>query len=571
MKQCPKCKRVYNDESLNYCLDDGQTLLLGPALTEPPTKLFTTDPPETDARTEQLYRSGDGPAVSSGAAVNRPRQTSIWVFSSLLVVLIVGGLMAYRFWPAGGKQVDSIAVLPFENKGGDADTDYLSDGLTDSLMYRLSQLPGLAVTPRSTVFRYKGTNVDPIQIGNELGVSAVLSGRIVERGDDLTISVELVDIRRNKLLWGEQYNRKISDLLATQREISQEISEKLRATVTGNSAKPEKHYTENNEAYQLYLKGRFYWDKRTYEGMNKAIGHFEQAIRIDPNFALAYAGLAACYVAPGVRLPPDQAMPKAKAMAKRAIELDDSLPEAHTVLARVYAAYDWDWPSAEREYKRAIELDPRYPIAHQWYGGYLESQGHREAAMAERKLALELDPLSLILNFELGQAYYFARDYDLAVEQYQKTLELDSSFSPALQFLPAALEQQGKLTEAIEAFHRSPVLNVAGEWTMTKAGLGHAYALSGKKEEALAIIEDLKKQSEQQYIPAVSLALVYAGLGDKEQAFAWLEKGYQERGFQMQWLNDEPRWDSLRSDPRFADLVKRIGLNQAVRPTGQGT
>jgi Predicted integral membrane protein len=259
MKQCPECKRVYNDESFDYCLDDGELLLFGPALSEPATKLLAADPPETAAQTERLY-SADPHSVP---IVRRPNHSKLWLTSMLIVILVVGGLAAYRYWPIASKQVDSIAVLPFENNGGDLDTDYLSDGLTDSLMYRLSQLPNLAVTPRSTVFRYKGKGADPIQIGNDLGVSAVLSGRIVERADDLTVSVELVDIRRNKLLWGEQYNRKMSDLLATQREIAQEITEKLRLTVAGNDPGIAKHYTENNEAYQLYLKGRFYWEKRS--------------------------------------------------------------------------------------------------------------------------------------------------------------------------------------------------------------------------------------------------------------------------------------------------------------------
>ena len=257
--------------------------------------------------------------------------------------------------------------------------------MAESLIYRLSQLPNLKVSPTSSVFRYKGKEIDPIKVGQELGVSAVLSGRIVQRGDQLTISAELVDVRNNRLLWGEQYDRKMSDLLATQREIAREIVEKLKLKVSGEEKGLAKHYTESNEAYQLYLKGRFYWNKRTGESIKKSIEYFNQAIEKDPSFALAYAGLADSYVVPANPLPPREKMPKAKAAAMRALELDETLAEAHTSLARVLAVYDWDWTGAEKEFKRAIELNPRYAIAHQWYGGYFEAMGRHNEAIAERK------------------------------------------------------------------------------------------------------------------------------------------------------------------------------------------
>jgi TolB-like protein/Tfp pilus assembly protein PilF len=565
MKQCPDCKRVYNDESLSYCLDDGAVLLDGPSLDGPPTNVLYPAA-ETDAPTKLFSDTSGSKSIDremSGVAVLPiSKEKRVWTIALLSVVLLAGAWAGFHYWPSQKKPITSIAVLPFENKGGDADTEYLSDGLADSIMYRLSQLPELAVSPRSVVYRYKGNESDPTKIGKELGVDAILSGRIIERGDNLTIGVELVDLRYNKLLWGEQYDRKMSELLATQRIIAQEITEKLQIKVTGGDDKgTTKHYTENSEAYQLYLKGRFYWDKRTRDSLNKAVGFFDQAIATDPNFALAYAGLALCYVAPGIQLPPNDGMPKAKAAAKRAIELDDSLPEAHTALARVLAAYDWDWPAAEREYKRAIELNSRYPVAHQWYGGYFEAKGRRDEALAERKLALELDPLSLIINFELGQAYFYARDYDKAIEQYQKTLELDNGFPPALQYLPAVYAQKGNYPEAIAKYENALLLGLGGESTMGKGGLGYAYASNGQKQEALALIDELKKLSQQQYVPNASIALIYTGLGDKDEAFAWLEKACAQHDFQVQWLNVEPRWDNLRSDPRFLDLQKRIGLN----------
>jgi tetratricopeptide (TPR) repeat protein len=361
-------------------------------------------------------------------------------------------------------------------------------------------------------------------------------------------------------MWGEQYDRKMSDLLATQREIAREIVEKLKLKVSGDEKGLAKHYTESNEAYQLYLKGRFYWNKRTDEALKKSIESFNQAIEKDPGFALAYAGLADCYVVPAILLPPREVMPKAKAAAMRALELDETLAEAHASLGRVLAAYDWDWTNAEKEYKRAIELNPRYAIAHQWYGGYLEAMGRSNEAMAERKRALELEPLSLVINFELGLAYYYARDYDQAIEQFQKTQELDQNFPPPHNFLPASYEQKGMYSEAIAEFKKAIPLTGESEWTLAKAGLGHVYAITGKKSDAQTVIDELKQRSEQEYVAANSIALIYAGLGEKDQAFAWLDKGYEQRAFQMQWIKIEPRWDSIRSDPRFQDLMQRIGL-----------
>jgi TolB-like protein len=456
--------------------------------------------------------------------------------------------------------IDSIAVLPFQNRSTEPDSEYLADGLAESLIYRFSQLPNLKVSPTSTVFRYKGKEIDPVKVGQELGVSAVLSGRIVQRGDQLTISAELVDVRNNRLLWGEQYERKMSELLQTQREIASEIVDKLKLKVSGEEKGLAKHYTESNEAYQLYLKGRFYWNKRTGESIKKSIEYFNQAIERDPGYALAYAGLADSYVVPANPLPPREKMPKARAAAMRALELDERLAEAHTSLARVLAIYDWDWPGAEKEFKRAIELNPRYAIAHQWYGDYFEVMGRHNEAIAEERRALELDPLSLTINFELGLAFYYARNYDQAIEQFQKTLELDPNFPPPHQFLPAAYEQKGMYGEAIAGFQKGITPRGGSEWPMSAPGLGHVYAVSGKKAEARTVLNELKQLSGQEYVPAYDIALIYAGLGEKDQAFAWLEKAYEERSFPMAWLKVEPQWDSLRSDPRFADLVRRVGL-----------
>ncbi len=481
-----------------------------------------------------------------------------------LMVLAAGavGLGMYLHARNNEVAIESIAVLPFQNRSTDGDTEYLSDGLAESLIYRLSQLPNLKVSPTSSVFAYKNKEIDPVKVGNQLGVNAVLLGRIVQRGDSLTISAELVDVRYNKLLWGEQYERKMSELLQTQREIAREIVDKLRLKVSGQEQGLAKHYTESNEAYQLYLKGRFQWHKRTNEALKKSIDYFNQAIERDPSFALAYAGLADCYVVPAYMLPPGEKIPKAKMAAMKALELDDTLAEAHTSLARAMTTYDWDWRGAEREFQRAIELNPNYAIAHQWYCGYLEAMGRTPEAIAEGKRALELDPLSPIITFEMGLGFFYARDYDKAIEYYQKTLELDPDFPPAHGQLPAAYEQKRMYDQAITGFQKGTNLKGSREWYFSLSGLAHVYAVTGNKGEAQKLLSEMKDLSVRQYVPADRIALIYAGLGDKDEAFAWLEKAYDERSFNMTWLKVEPRWDSLRSDPRFADLVRRLGLPQ---------
>ena len=503
-------------------------------------------------------------AQASREKLKRHQRGVLLVVAALFATAIIVSYLAYSRYRARGSKagITSIAVLPFANQTGDPNAEYLSDGISESLINSLSQVPGVKVIARSSAFKYKGKEADVQEVANALGVEAVLTGRVTQRGENLSIGVELVNANDQTQLWGEQYDRRMSDLLAIQREIAREITEKLKLKVSGDENGPAKHYTESNEAYQLYLKGRFHWNKRTAEALRKSIEYFNQAIDKDPRFALAYAGLADCYVVPANQLPPREAMPKAKAAALRALELDEALAEAHASLGRVLAAYDWDWTGAEREYKRAIQLNPRYAIAHQWYGGYLSVVGRKDEAMAERKLALELEPLSLIINFELGLAFYYHRDYDQAIEQFQKTLELDQNFPTAHNFLPAAYEQKGMYSEAVAEFKKAIPSTAGSEWSLAKAGLGHVYAVTGKKSEARTLLDELKQHSAHEYVPATSLALIYAGLGEKDQAFAWLDKAVEQRAFQLQWIALDPRWDSLRSDPRFGELMGRIGVSQ---------
>jgi serine/threonine-protein kinase len=487
------------------------------------------------------------------------------LIAAVALALAVVALTVYLRGRSMEGSIDSIAVLPFENRSVDAETEYLSDGLAESLIYRLSQLPNLRVTPTSVAFRYKDKQADALKAGNELGVSAVLVGRIIQHGDNLTISAELVDVRHNKLLWGEQYDRKMSDLLTTQREIAREIVEKLRLKVSGEEKGLSKHYTESNEAYQLYLRGRFYWNKRTEEGMQKSLDYFQQAIERDPKFALAYSGLADAYDLLGAAdasggMRPNEAMPKAKAAALRALEIDDSMAEPHVSLAHVKYYYDRDWATAEREYKRAIELNPNYPTAHQWYAVYLMSAGRFDEAVAENRRAQELDPLSLPINMTLGWVFLNARQYDRSIEQLRKTLEMDSNFLLAHHRLGLVYEQQRKYDEAIAEFKH--VINLSAGKPLGIAALARAYALSGKRAEAQKGLVELQELSRQRYVSSVSIAQIYAALDDKDQAFAWLDKAEKENDANLARFKVDPRFDSLRSDPRFADLVRRLSLPQ---------
>ncbi|MDQ6651300.1 MAG: protein kinase, partial [Acidobacteriota bacterium] len=524
---------------------------------------------DAQAKTEGAYPSAIGTAE---IGASRPTSSAEYVVSgisrhkraALAALLVVAGIAAvswYYFHSQNSKvAIHSIAVLPFTNVSKDTEMEYLSDGISESLINSLSQLPDVKVIARSSAFKYKGTEIDMKEVAKALGVEAILTGRVTQRGENLSISVELVNASDKTQMWGEQYDRKMSDLLAIQHEIAREIVEKLKLKVSGEEKGPAKHYTESNEAYQLYLKGRFYWNKREKESNKKSIEYFNQAIEKDPSFALAYAGLADSYLVPANPLPSREKMVKAKAAAMRALELDETLAEAHASLGRVAARYAWDWTAAEKEFKRAIELNPRYATAHQWYGGYLETMGRLNEALAQRNLALELDPLSLVINFEAGLGLYYDRRYDQAIEQFQKTLELDPNFSPPQGFLLAAYEQKGMYDKAI-AESKLAISQKGSEWPMAMAALGRVYAVSGKKAEAQAVINQLKQPSPEEHVLPYAIALVYAGLGEKDQAFAWLEKAYEERAFAItQGLKRDPRWDSLRSDPRFQDLMRRVGL-----------
>ena len=461
------------------------------------------------------------------------------------------------------KSINSLAVLPFANASADAQAEYLSDGITESITSSLSQMRGLRVMASSTVFRYKGREADPQTLGMELGVRAVLTGRIIQLGDTLIVRTELVDVADGAQLWGDQYNRKLADILTVQGEIASQISETLRMKLTGEEKKRlAKRSTENPEAYQLYLKGRYHWNKRTVEGFTKAVEYFNAAIVIDPSYALAFAGLADCYALLGSdeygALAARDAMPKAKAAAEKALELDETLAEAHASLAYVTWVYDWDQAAAEREFKRAIELNPNYATARHWYAiSYLSALGRHREALAEIKRAQELDPLSLIINSAVAWVFYFAREHDRAIEQYRKTLELDPHFSVARTKLAWAYEQKSMYREAIAELREA--IRVSGGRVGT-ASLGHTLAASGREEETRQVLDELKERAEWDHVPPYNIALIYVALGENDQAIEWLRKARAERSSWLVWLGVDPRFDRLHGDERFVDLLPSAGL-----------
>ena len=466
------------------------------------------------------------------------------------------------FYPGAGagRAMDSLAVLPFVNDSQDQNLEYLSDGITESLINNLSQSPNLKVMSRNSVFRYKGRDADARAVGRELDVEAVLTGRIVRRGEGLALSVELVDAADNSQVWGKQYSLNMADILSVQEDVSKLVSEKLRLRLNGEQRKRmTKHYTDDTEAYQLYLRGRYYWNKRNEEGLNRGIEYFNQAIEKDPAYAQAYAGLADCYalMSEYSTTPPALAREKAKAAAKRALEIDDTLAEAHTSLAAVNE-YDWNWPEAEREYRRAIELNPNYATAHHWYGIFLGGMGRFDEAMVQIKLAEELDPLSLIINTGAGRLLYNARRNDEAMAQLKKTLEMEPDFAEARFQLALVYEAKRMYAEAIQEFER------AGKLYQDPTMIGwsaRVYALMGKREQALQIAEQLKRMAGERYVSPYMLAIIYTALGDKEQAYEWLNKVYEERSYYVIWLKVDPVFDGLRSDPRFIDFMRRVGLS----------
>jgi DNA-binding SARP family transcriptional activator len=484
---------------------------------------------------------------------------------------IVSGSLAPREAAAAGPgtiygaAINSLAILPLVNTSADADAEYFSDGITESIINSLSQLPRLRVMARSTVFRYKGQDIDPQEVGGRLGVRAVLTGRVLHREGTFNIQTELVDATDGSQLWGEQYSRSSTDIFEVQEEIAKEITGKLRLKLTGEEkGRLAKRHTENAEAYQLYLKGSYFWNKRTMEAVKKSIEYFRRAIEIDKHYALAYTGLSNSYAKLGdvgfTAIPPRQAFARSKAAALKALEIDEEMAEAHTSLAHVHM-HDYEWSSAGKEFRRALKLNPNYPMAHHWYAYYLIMTGQPDESLIEIEKALELDPLSLPIHTDFGELLYLTRQYDRAVEQIHQTLEMDPYYYQAHLVLARIYDQQQMYEESISEFLKAH--EIAADNTRALASLGHAYAAWGKKKEAREILTRIDELSKVKYVSPYVVATVYVGLDEPDRAFEWLNIAYEEHAEWIIYLTIDPRLDPLRSDRRYREIVRRIGLDEA--------
>jgi TolB-like protein/Tfp pilus assembly protein PilF len=486
----------------------------------------------------------------------KSRRGGVLAAAGLAIVVLAAA--AFYFLRKDATAIESIAVMPFVNESGNADNEYLSDGMTETLISSLSQLPNLDVKPRSSVFRYKGKEMSPQTVAKELNVQAILNGRVVQRGQDISLFVELIDVTLDKVVWSETYNRKQTDLVTLQADIARNVSGKIKAKLSGEDiTKVTKTYTTDPEAYQLYLRGNFYRTKYTEEGYRKGIECYEKAIAIDPNYALAYHGIAAAYdYANGYYLPPNESEPKAKAAATKALELDETLAETHFLLGKIVFWYEWDWAAAERHSKRANELDPTYPAD---YPVYLVAMGRFDEAVKAQEAVLQRLPLDLNMNLDSAGILLLAGRYDQSIEQTRKAFELDPNFWWSYQNLGLAYERKKQYPEAIAALEKAR----QGDVNPSSLGyLGYVYAAAGKKAEALRVLDELKESSKRQYVPSYSIAIIYAGLNDKDKAFEWLNKAYDERSHFIALLKVETVLDNLRPDPRFAELMRKVGLPQ---------
>ena len=565
MKRCPQCSREY-DNSMMYCLDDGAELLYGPASVggdEPATAILGSG---SRVSNEQATKTLSQDPTTGPVSFDRPVHTtsnknSIVAGVVGVVLITILGVGSYLYYGrSSSAQIQSIAVMPFTNDSGNADVEYLSDGMTETLIKSLSGLPGLDVKPRSSVFRYKGKDTDLQTIGKELNVQAILTGRVAQRGDQLSLSLELVDVQKNSVIWTEAYQRKQSDLVSLQGDIAKDVSTKLKAKLSGaEESKVTNASTADTEAYQAYLKGRYYWNRRTSLNIHKAIEQFKFATDRDPNYALAFVGLADCYAVLNeyAGTPTSETVPQAKAFAERALALDPQLAEPHTTLAFVHE-HLWQWAEAEDEFKRAIQLNPNYPTTYHWYSIFLKSLGRNDDAAAAIKRAQELDPLSSVIAVNISRLYQVQNDHPTSVQNSLKIIELDPNFGPAYQYLGLSYLKLGRNDEAVAALEKAVELtNRSG---ITLGDLGYVYGVTGNRAQALAAIKELETKYLQSEAIGQYIAAVYAGLGDKDKAFEWLEKDFQVRNGKLAEIRWQLQFDDLRGDPRYKNLLKRMNL-----------
>jgi TolB-like protein/Flp pilus assembly protein TadD len=553
-------KMLSKDKAARY--QSAQDLLTD--LRQLPAKLLADDT-QADAKRSVAVSAITPKENLAGRTLNKARRNK-WAALASALALILFGVVISRWLST--EHLDSLAILPFTYAASDSqlmanpDREYLSDGLTESIINNLSQLANLKVIARSSVFRYKGKDLDVRAIGRELNVRAVLVGQIKQEGDELRITVELMDVQANRSIWGDTYQRKTADIQTVQKEIARNVSEKLRLKLTGaDQTQLARTYTDSGEAYQAYLKGRYHWNKRTDEGFKQAAVFFQEAIAKDPNYALAYTGLADCYTLRSDYgfLAPREGYALAKGAVTLALKYDDSLAEAHASLASIKAVADWDWQGAENEYRRAIELNPKYPTAHHWYAAQLLLEGRLDKALEEIKKAQQLDPLSLGINKDFAVILLYARDYDKALEQCRKTLEIEPSFGTMSTYIAQIYELKQKYAEAtaeLETAHAA-----APEDVEITYALGQSYALIGKKDEALKISNELNQPGKQNAFLPKEAAYLYALLGEKEQAVAILQKAAENHYISVAEVKMDPRFTELRKDARVVELLQKIGLS----------
>ncbi len=532
---------------------------------ETQTDMVTSVP--TVAKTQAITVTGE--ATTSGVttpAPGRKRWLAYGVAGALGVLLLVVAVVLFaRSRPA----INSVAILPFVNDSNDPNVEYLSDGITESIINSLSQLPNLTVMSRNAVFRFKGSNLDPVEAGRSLNVGAVLTGRLVKRDDRFVIKTELIKVADGSQLWGDEYNSSLADIFSVQEEVSKKISQNLRLRLTGqDEEKLAKRYTHDAEAYQLYLKGRYFWNRRNEEGFRNGIEYFKRAEEKDPTFALAFSGLADSYALLcdiGVVRPVDE-MPKAKAAAQKAVDADPTLAEAYTSRAFVRLAYDWDWLGAQSDFQQAIRLNQKYPTAHQWYASYLMQMGKFSLAKAEIEEAHNLDPLSPIISANTGLYSYYEHNYDDAIAKYKVTLQSDPDFWVARHYLALAYVQKGMHQEAIAELRKlikappgGPIPDQVVEAECeASSSLGFAYGIGGRRAEAQAILNQIEALSKRRYVSPLYFAIVYAGLKDNDKAIEYLDKAFEARHPGLVLIRIEPMFDGLRSDERFQSLIKRF-------------
>jgi serine/threonine-protein kinase len=531
------------------------------------TRTISSAPTRTRSQLETVT---DEAVQISTASKHKDQKHALWMVYSTLGVLVCGVIIAALvYFTRRPPAINSVAVLPFVNDSKDPNIEYLSDGITESIINNLSQLPELRVMSRNAAFRFKGSNLDPVDAGRNLNVGAVLTGRLIKLNDRFVIRAELIKVADGSQLWGDEYNSSLADIFSVQDEVSKKIYQSLRLRLSGaDEEKLAKRYTHDAEAYQLYLKGRYFWNKRNEEGFRNGIEYFKRAEEKDPTFALAFSGLADSYALLcdiGVVRPKDE-MPKAKAAAQKAVDADPALAEAYTSRAFVKLAYDWDWIGAQSDFQQALKLNPKYPTAHQWYASYLMQMGKFSLAKAEIEEAHKLDPLSPIISSNTGLYSYYEHDYDDAIGKYKVTLQSDPDFWVARHYLALAYVQKGmhddaikELRSLIKAPPSGPVPDeVIASETEASASLGFAYAMAGKKAEAQQILDKIEALARRRYVSGLYSAIIYAGLKDNDRALEYLNKAYDDRHPGLVLIRIEPMFDALRSDERFKQLVKRF-------------